>query len=155
MTLKLEKKYISYIILSFVLLAVFVGSVVCYSLSKTGKRRAFIFPSADSGKYIVEYRYLPKNPVQGDINLYVDELLLGSGVERTKLLFTLGTRAEMCFLRNDTLYIDLSKDLLQMGNGVVSIREGVELLKKNIENNFPKVKQVEVFVDGKYAFESK
>ena len=32
-------------------------------------------------------------------------------------------------------------------------KEGIDLLKKNIKNNFPHIEEVQVFVDGKYAFE--
>lgn len=154
MTLKNEKQFKPYYIISIVLIVAFLFSLCLFFLQKQGKRRVFIFPSADNGKYILEYRYLPKSPVQGDINLYIDEILLGSGVERTKMLFTSGTQAESCFLRDGTLYVNLTADLLSMGSGVVNIRDGIDLLKENVMNNFHKVKKVEVFVDGKYAFES-
>lgn len=152
---KIEKQYIPYVSIFGVILFTFLISMIVFFINNSGKRRAFIFPSADTGKYIVEYRYLPKNPVQGDIQLFVDEILLGSATERTKFLFTPGTKAESCFLRGGTLYINLNSDLIKMGNGVVEIREGTELLKENIKKNFGKVKRVEVFVDGKYAYESK
>lgn len=149
-----DEKYTPYLAISMMLIASLLASLICFYVKNSGKRRVFIFPSADNGKYILEYRYLPEKPVQGDINLYVDEILLGSGVERTKMLFTPGTKAESCFLRNGTLYVNLTADLLAMGNGVVDIKDGIDLLKENIQNNFHKVKKVEVFVDGKYAFES-
>ena len=96
---------------------------------------------------------MPAKPVQGNINLFIDELLLGSGVERTKLLFTPGTKVESCFLRKDILYLNLSDDLMQMGDGVLNIEDGVELLKKNIKSNFSKVKTIQIFVNGQFAFE--
>jgi hypothetical protein len=40
-----------------------------------------------------------------------------------------------------------------MGEGVIEIREGVELLKKNILKNFSKIDSVEIFIEGKTAFE--
>ena len=83
------------------------------------------------GKYIIEYRALTQKPHQGEINLYIDEILLGSTVERTKYLFTPGTKVLSCFERNHVLYLNLSQDLLQMGEGVIEIREGIELLTKN------------------------
>lgn len=154
MKLKIEKKYTPYFVISIVLIVSLLLSLVLFFVQRQGKRKMFIFPSADTGKYIVEYRYLPKKPVQGDINLFVDEILLGSGVERTKMLFTPGTKAESCFLRDGTLYVNLTADLLSMGSNVINIKDGIDLLKENIENNFRKVKKVEVFVDGKYAYES-
>lgn len=137
----------------FIILFVFILSLVLFFIKSKGIQRTFIFPSIETGKLVVEKRNLPKNPVQGDINLFIDELLLGSGVERTKLLFTLGTKVESCFLRGDILYLNLSDDLIQMGNEVLDIQDGVLLLKKNIEKNFPKVKTIQIFIDGKFAFE--
>ena len=40
-----------------------------------------------------------------------------------------------------------------MGNSVIDIKAGVELLKKNIMHNFKKIDRIELFIDGKYAYE--
>ena len=40
-----------------------------------------------------------------------------------------------------------------MGDGVIEIREGIELLKKNIMRNFSGIDSIEVFIEGKSAFE--
>ena len=148
-----KPKFLPYFIISMVLAAVFCVSFLWYVVSRNTCRRTFIFPSADDGKYIIEYRNLAEKPHQGDINLFVDEVLLGSTVERTKMLFTPGTRVLSCFKRDGILYINLSHDLLQMGDGVVEIREGMDLLKKNIMRNFSGIDTIEVFIEGKTAFE--
>ena len=149
----LKSKSLPIFIISLVIIGLFVFSFMGYLVSKDSHRRVFIFPSADDGKYIIEYRNLSKKPHQGDIQLYVEEILLGSTVERTKLLFTPGTRVISCFERKHVLYLNLSNDLLFMGDGVVEIREGTELLIKNIKENFSEIDSVEIFIDGKSAFE--
>ena len=149
----LKQKNLAVFIISLLAAGLFVFSFFCYIISKNTCRRAFIFPSAENGKYIIEYRNLAEKPHQGDIGLYIDEILLGSTVERTKLLFTPGTRVLSCFERNHILYVNLSQDLLQMGDGVIEIREGTELLKKNIMKNFSEIDSVEIFIEGKSAFE--
>ena len=149
----LKQKNLAVFIISLLAAGLFVFSFFCYIISKDSCRRAFIFPSAENGKYIIEYRNLAEKPHQGDIGLYIDEILLGSTVERTKLLFTPGTRVLSCFERNHILYVNLSQDLLQMGDGVIEIREGTELLKKNIMKNFSEIDSVEIFIEGKSAFE--
>ncbi len=128
----LKQKNLAIFIISLIITGLFVFSFFCYIVTKNTCRRTFIFPSADDGKYIIEYRNLTEKPHQGDINLYIDEILLGSTVERTKLLFAPGTKVISCFERNHALYLNLSQDILQMGDGVIEIREGTELLKKNI-----------------------
>ena len=149
----LKNKSFPIFVISLLIAGLLVFSMFCYVVTKDTHRRTFIFPSAEDGKYIIEYRNLTNNPHQGDINLYIDEILLGSTVERTKWLFTPGTRVISCFERDHVLYVNLSSDLLQMGDGVIEIREGTELLKKNIMKNFSKIDSVEIFIEGKSAFE--
>ena len=147
------KKYLPQIILAVLALLILLLSRIIYHTSTESYRRMFIFPSADDGKYIVEYRNLAKNPVQGDIQYYVDEILLGSGTERTKMLFTPGTVVLSCFQRESVLYLNLSSNLLEMGDGVIDIKAGFELLEKNIKKNFSSVKKVDFFIEGKSVFE--
>lgn len=149
----LKQKNLAVFIISLVIAGSLVFSLFCYVVSENTCRRTFIFPSAEDGKYIIEYRNLTEKPHQGDINLYIEEILLGSTVERTKLLFTPGTKLLSCFERNHILYVNLSSDLLEMGDGVIEIREGTELLKNNIKRNFSKIDEVEIFIEGKSAFE--
>ena len=149
----LKNKSLPIFIISLIVIGLFVFSFMGYLVSKDSHRRVFIFPSAEDGKYIIEYRNLTNKPHQGNIQLYIEEILLGSTVERTKLLFTPGTKVISCFERKHVLYLNLSNDLLSMGDGVVDIREGTELLKKNIKENFSEIDSVEIFIDGKSAFE--
>ena len=149
----LKQKNFAVFTTSLIIAGLFVVSFFFYIVSKDSCRRTFIFPSAEDGKYIIEYRNLTEKPHQGDINLYIDEILLGSTVERTKMLFTPGTKVLSCFERNHVLYVNLSNNLLQMGDGVIEIKEGTELLKENIKRNFSKIDSVEIYIEGKSAFE--
>lgn len=150
----INKQYIAQLSIIFIFLITLLFSVLSYIIGKDSVRRTFIFPSADKGEYIVEYRNLTKEPIQGDVQLFIDELLLGSTIERTKSLFSSGTKVLSCFQRDQTLYLNLSSDLLEMGEGVIEIREGMDLLKKNIQKNFSKIHEIEIFVNGKIAFEN-
>lgn len=146
---------VHYIRLSIFVLIIFlfIFSAFIFLFSHNKVRRLFIFPSVDEGNYVVEHRYLEKNPVQGKIQLFVDELLLGSGIERTKLVFARGTRVLSCFLRKGVLFLNLSPELLAQEDSAILIEEGVELLKKNIKANFSNVSEIEIYVGGKYAYE--
>lgn len=150
----INKQYIAQLSIIFIFLITLLFSVLSYIIGKDSVRRTFIFPSADKGEYIVEYRNLTKEPIQGDVQLFVDELLLGSTIERTKSLFSSGTKVLSCFQRDQTLYLNLSSDLLEMGEGVIEIRDGMDLLKKNIQKNFSKIHEIVIFVNGKIAFEN-
>ncbi len=150
---KFRQKNFPLFLISLIIVWAFVFSFFWYIISNKTHRRTFIFPSADTGKYIVEQRNLVRNPHQGDLQFFIEEMLLGSTVERTKLIFAPGTKLLSCFERNHVLYVNLSKELLQMGDGVAEIKEGTELFKKNIKKNFSEVHSIEIYIDGKSAFE--
>lgn len=155
MTTNNVRKFIPLYIISFLTIVLLITSVIIYSVKNDGSRRTIIFPSVDEGKYFVETRYLPENPGKSDVAFYIDEVLLGPGMERSKYLFTPNTKVLSCFEREGILYLNLSEDLLKMGDNVIEIKDGMELLKKNIFMNFDSVKKVEIFVNGKYAYEEK
>ncbi|MBQ9630866.1 MAG: GerMN domain-containing protein [Treponema sp.] len=131
----------------------FIISLVTWLIFFPGVRHTFMFQSFDDDSLRMEVRYLPRNPVQGRLSLFVDELLLGPETERFRPLFTRGTRAESCFLRDGTLYVTLSTDLLTEGNGALPLKKGFSLFKKNILHNFRNIKQIDIFVDGKLIYE--
>ena len=117
------KKYIYRFIFLIVLVLSLLVSLFFFFWEKNTVRRMFIFPSI-SGDLVIEYRNLDKNPVQGEVQYFIDEVLLGSQLERTKKIFTFGTKVLSCFQRDDQLYLDLSSDLLQMSDYVIDIKEG-------------------------------
>ena len=147
------KKFIPAFVIVFAVAVLFFLSLFMYQKKGYGKRFVFIFPSVEENQYVLETRYLKENPLKDYLSYFADELVLGSGLERTKYLFTPGTKILSCLERNKIVYIDLSADIINMGHNVIQIKDGVELLQKNILKNFPNVQEVRVFVDGKYAFE--
>lgn len=147
----LTKKCIYRLILSIILIISLTVSLFLFFWKKNTVRRMFIFPSV-SGELIIEYRNLDKNPVQGDVQYFIDEILLGSQIERTRKIFTFGTTVLSCFQRDEQLYLDLSSDLLQMDDNVIELKQGFELLRLNIKKNFSDIKKINFFVDGKYAY---
>lgn len=147
------KNYIKHLVVFSLIIIALILSLFFYIRQNKGNMRSFVFPSADTGKYIVEYRNISNELNHSEVQTYIDDLLLGSGTERTKMLFTPGTRVESCFIRDNVLYLNLSDDLIRMGNNVADIEEGVKLLKKNIFMNFRSIKKIEIFVGNKYAYE--
>lgn len=148
-----SKEYIAKTILSLILVISLFISLIFFLISGNTRRKMYLFPTADNDQLIVEYRNLARKPVQGELQLYIDEMLLGSKIERTRYLFTPGTKVLSCFQREDVLFLDLSADILKVNEGVIDIKDGIDLLERNIKENFPKIKTVTVFVDGKLAFE--
>ncbi|MDR3284840.1 MAG: GerMN domain-containing protein [Treponema sp.] len=135
-----------------ILFAVFAGllavSVYFYIHDRSGARRMFYFPSYDGVTLYTEVRFLPKAPAQGDIRLFVDELLLGPLTDRCRPLFSQGTRTLSCVQQAHTLYLDLSSEGFFSDGAAVPVREAVEILGKNIKANFPLLDTVEIFIAG-------
>ena len=142
-------------------LAVLFGAVVAFFiavhiLSHLGTdRRVFIFPVSGSSRTQREVRYLDSNPVQGKVACYVDELVLGPSVYRSRPIFTSGTKVEYCFSRGNVLYVGLSEEAALQEDGAVEISRAVSLLKKNISKNFAGIRSIELFIDGNFISDGK
>ena len=133
-----------------VIVCAFAISLACF-LPSAARRRVFVFPSVASDERVVEVRYVPRRPVQGNIPLFVDELLLGPQSRRARPLFALGTRAEFCFLREKTLYLGLSKEVLAADAVADDMLGDIALFKENIRKNFSRLDNIVLFIDGKYV----
>ena len=152
------RRVASYIVLGLFLSA-FIASAVLYSKRQAVVRRILYYPSYDSDLLCAEARYLPANPLQGDYNppkadaaLFLDELLLGPMTNRYKRIFPRGTKALYCFEKGATLYVGVSEEALQGGEGL-TVREAVDLLRLNIVKNFTYLNKIDVSIDSKSAFE--
>ena len=83
--------------------------------------------------------------------MFIDELLLCSTVERTKMIFSSGTKVVSCFQRGTVLYLDLSEDLLVIDDSSYPIEKGIELLNLNIKRNFSDIETIELFIGKKFV----
>ena len=113
-----------------------------------------MFVSSDSELLRIENRFEPLKPAQGSIRNYVDELLLGPVSEHCRPVFAKGTRCISCFRRRDTLYVNLSEDLLRADAFHTDFAADIDLFKRNIFNNFRYIKKIELFVNGRVPFET-
>ncbi len=150
-TKKIPRKYLI-LIFAAVLIAVLFSSVSV--ARKIGKNRFVLYyPLVGKDRLVKEVRYVPKNPSQDKIVSYVEELIDGSFIQRTRSLFSLGTVLEFCFVRDDELFVGVSKEALYLSSDSVSIEDGIKYLKKNVRKNFHNVKKISVFIDGNYIGE--
>ena len=88
--------------------------------------------------------------MQGRLQCYIDELLLGPVFYRGRPLFTLGTKLDYCFVTDRTLYVGLSENAVLQENGALELEKALVFFKKNIKKNFTRIKKIEVFIDGNY-----
>ncbi|MEE3410271.1 MAG: hypothetical protein VZQ47_06835 [Treponema sp.] len=125
----------------------FLLSLAFYLAKTPQKRYTFRFQSVDSGRENVEWRFLPSRKGGKKIELYVEELLLGPKNERSRPVFSPGTKADFCFERDRILYVNLTPDLLVKSGNASEIMEGIELFKLNVKKAFPRLKNVEIYIE--------
>lgn len=146
-------KRTSYAILLIILASLLI-SLATWFVKFPGIRRSFTYKSSDSDKYRIEYRYLPAKPVQGPIQNYIDELLLGPISEHCAPVFEKGTKVLSCFKKENVLYINLSDDLIRADSQTTDFRKQIDLFEKNVFRNFGTINKIELFIDGKTAFDA-
>lgn len=140
-------------ILSLSATLLFLISTVLFTVQMKGRRRIFYFPVIGSERTASEIRLVSSDSPQGKVRAYVDELLLGPTVRRSRPLFSAGTKTEFCFLRGKKLYLNLSRDALFMEGEAAEINLGIKLLKENIKRNFSQISEIVLFIDGKILAE--
>ena len=128
-------------------------SVFFFFLNFPGIRKSFIYKASDSDVLRIEHKYIPLGRESERIVTYVNELLLGPVSEHCIPVFEKGTKLLSCFKRNGILYVDISEDALK-GNAVsTDFRQQIALFKKNVQRNFPTLKEIELFIEGKSLFD--
>lgn len=129
-----------------ILAVLIVPHIVSFAAVNSGKkRRVMYFQQVGSENLAKEIRYVPKNNAQKPLENYISELLLGPEIRRARPLFSLGTSLEFCIQEDNVLYVGLSQDAVFQDNEASKFENGIELLKKNIKKNFPKIKRIEIF----------
>lgn len=144
-----SKNRLTLFILLALIILTFLVSFFSLALKKGKFRAIFYYESFDSEKLCTETRWLPKDSVQSREHLFVDELLLGPLTNRYKYVFAPGTRVDFFDVKDDTVYVGLSREALKNSRETADINEGISLLKKNIVKNFTKINTVLVYIDGK------
>ena len=140
------------------LIMILIVSITLFNFKDMGNRRVLYFDAIDgSGLYMESRRIVEYSPVQGrdvDVSQFVQELLLGPATNGFRLLFPLDTRIESCFIQDEVLFINLSKEALFPGETALPTKEAVDLLIYNIEQNFSWIKSIEIYIGSNKVYEN-
>ncbi|MBR4374702.1 MAG: hypothetical protein IKP49_10115 [Treponema sp.] len=98
-----------------------------------------------------EKRCLPKEPVQGEVRMYVEELLLGPESSRLLPIFSLDATVDFCFMQGDDLYLGISESSVYNLGADVDIQSRIELLESNIHKNFKNIGQILLFIGDNFV----
>ena len=112
-----------------------------------------------AGNNILYFKPMANNTRIGNkavtaIQNYIDELLLGPVSEHCTPVFEKGTKVLSCFKKDNVLYINLSDDVLKADSQTTDFRKQIDLFEKNVFRNFGSINKIELFIDGKTAFDA-
>ncbi len=146
--LKLKLRTIS--LLAIIL--VFIFSLTVYTVVNFHKsERVFFFPDHQNSRIVGETRKIPAFFLKKEknIDIFVNELLLGPINMKLDPLFSSGTKPEKVLYRNKIVYLDLNfKALVPDKKAIHGFDKGVKMLDKNIRFNFPYVSKVVFTISG-------
>ncbi len=128
-----------------------VISLTLFFLTHDGMvERVIFFPRHREQVIEGEPRRLPvKESTEKDIQLLVEETILGPFNINYDRLFPLDTKARSIILRDGKLYLDFSMDpVLQQEGSVLSLPEKIGALKRTILFNFPSIELITVTFRG-------
>jgi len=116
-------------------------------------RRTFAFPTIKAGVESVEIRILPgRGGAENRVTRYVEEYLLGpSSVESAPLLMA-GSRLRSLLLRDGVVYVDLSREAAVPFGDRPDLRADLAILADGLRRNFPFVRDVRFFIQGRQPY---
>ncbi|WP_149553681.1 GerMN domain-containing protein [Treponema pectinovorum] len=143
--LKTNKKLLMFALMSLI----FFISLIFYLVGFSGSNYSFkYYEAGTSYKTVYETRKVKSLRGYSSMERYVEELLLGSTVQRAMPIFPLGTRILSCLYKKNVFYLNLSEDALFNFSEDFDFEKSFELLEKNLKDNFKSIKKVELFIDG-------
>lgn len=146
--MKIKARLIISILLIFLLL-LSIGIYIPTAIHKSDK--VFFFYERQTDKIIGEKRRIPKIIFnkEHNIDVFVNELLLGPADMKLDPLFPIGTKVKKILYRDKSLYVDLNfMALFPDKKAVHGFDKGIELVEKNIKFNFSYVKDIVITVLG-------
>ncbi len=147
----MKKRFTRSMLWGGILCGIFTLSLVLYIFTGSSYvNRVLFFPVEGSLHLAGELRRLPKEDRNEDnIELLVDELILGPVDLSFKKLLPKDTTVRTCMLRDRTVYLDLSPELIVNQEGTeLSVDESLLGIERSIRYNFPGVEDVIFFIDG-------
>ena len=116
-------------------------------------RRTFIFYSMIDGKSVIENRMVYQSmDRETDIRRYLEEVLLGPAEKDSAPLFHRETQLNSFLYRDGSVYADLTEHAVLPNGENHDVFRSLVTVNKGIRRNFPKVRDVRLFIGGNEVF---
>ncbi len=138
-------------IVGVIILGTLVLSLLVFLFAGNGKvERVLYFPREHGTGLVAEPRFLTRHQgLGGSIEELVDGVLLGPARHDAARLFPRGGSVRAAMVRGHTLYLDLSSSVLAADPDVpLSGSDAFDILSKSILFNFPRVREIVLYLDG-------
>jgi hypothetical protein len=150
-------------------LAALCGAAFLGFTNNKWERRTFVFYAVGEKGRQLEERMLPRHTggsalpeqaAEADMELYVEEYLLGPAATNLSPLFSRSTRLLSVLYRDGTAYIDLSEDalmpvflerdagLFRHAGAASGVKQSLKTFRESLHRNFPYLKDVKIFIAG-------
>lgn len=145
-------KYIK-IFLVFAIFSVASAILFVSFYEKKYERYLMLFKNKVTGDIEIENRYISLDTDKENLNVFVEEFLLGPASNNLISFFPPSISYRSMFLRDNVLYLDLSKDAVSHMPSGIEFEDFYTLFNKSLKLNFPELKGVHIFIEGVKAYE--
>ncbi len=138
-------------ILGAVLVATLAVSLLLFFvLGNARASRVLFFPGPGQGRLVAEERLLPRHgSLEANVEETAEAVLLGPARSDAQRLFPRGGRVVSVFLIGRTIVLDLSPQILADDPELpVRGRAALDALERTVRFNFPRLREVDLYVDG-------
>jgi hypothetical protein len=127
-----------------------VLSLSLYLTTRPWIPRVLFFPEVTSGKLVGERRFLPpRSGLASQIELYVQELILGPSDPLLTRIVALDARLRSVIARDGRVYVSLSRDVLEIQRGApLTFDQSLQTIANGVLYNFPGIRDLYLLVEG-------
>ena len=143
-----------FIILLSMFAAFFIITLVFITVGADRREeRVLFFPDEDGQQLNGELRRLPvRDEAAGNIELYINELILGPVSIDLYRLLPQGVKLESLLVDENTLYLGFSENLITIAENVpMSFDDIIGSVEHAVVFNFPEIKEVKTAIGGEPA----
>ncbi len=139
---------------SIFLLLLIISLVFFFFISERSTGRVLYFSNESTGNIAGESRRISNRSTEEDnIREVINELILGPAEISNTRVIPRETKLKSVLLRDDILYIDFTTDIIFEEKGVsMNFPEIIDNIRRTIRFNFPKIKEITVFIEGELPF---
>ncbi len=138
-------------IIGYVILGTLAISLLVFFVAGNRRvERILYFPREHGHGLVAEDRFVTRHRgLPGNVTELVEGIFLGPTRHDASRLFPRGASVRAALVRGHTLFLDLSSHVLEQDPEVpLQGRAAIDVLERSIRFNFPRLRDIVVYIDG-------